>query len=476
MSEAPVQLRKILGRRDVLALAFGAMVGWGWVVLAGEMIDRAGSLGSALAFMVGAVMVLFVGLTYAELTAALSRAGGEIAFTFVGIGPRASFVCGWTLVLAYLSVCSFEAVALPTVVRYLAPGFELGFLYSIAGWEVHVSWVVVGVVGALAIGVVNYLGIRLAAFVQWTAALLLFAIGLSFFIPATISGNVANLIPHFTDVAGFFGVVIMTPFLFLGFDIIPQIAEEIDVPFRVVGRLILISIGIALAWYVLVQLNVGLTLDPVTRTESGLPTADAMSVVYGSRWAGRVLVFGGLLGILTSWNAFFVGASRLLFAMARGGMLPPVFARLHSRYETPVAVIVLLTAIIAMAPFFGRQALVWLVDAGGLAAVFAYLLVTISFLTVRRRYPQLHRPYRTPAPTTVGVVALVTTVFFLLLYLPGSPSALVWPYEWAIVLGWGLLGALLALGLPRRYETLGRGRRAELILGPYAGEVREGRL
>jgi amino acid transporter len=452
------------------------MVGWGWVVLAGEMIDRAGSIGSALAFVVGAVMVLFVGLTYAELTAALSRAGGEITFTFVGIGPRASFICGWTLVLAYLSVCSFEAVALPTVVGYLAPGFEFGFLYSIAGWEVHVSWVVVGVVGALTIGVVNYLGIRLAAFIQWTAALLLFVIGLSFFIPATITGNVADLIPHFTVIAGFFGVVIMTPFLFLGFDIIPQMAEEIAVPSRVVGRLILISIGIALAWYVLVQLNVGLTLDPVARIESGLPTADAMSAVYGSRWAGRVLVFGGLLGILTSWNAFFVGASRLLFAMSRGGMLPSVFSRLHSRYETPVAAIVLLTAIIVMAPFFGRQALVWLVDAGGLAAVSAYLLVTISFLTVRRRYPKLHRPYRTPAPTTVGVLALVTTVFFLMLYLPGSPSALVWPYEWAIVLSWALLGALLALGLPQRHETLGRDRRAELILGPYTGEVREGKL
>ena len=170
MSDSAVQFRKILGRRDVLAIAFGAMVGWSWVVLAGEMIVRAGTLGSILAFAAGAVMVWLVGLTYAELTAALSRAGGEISFTFVGLGPLGAFVCGWTLVLAYVAVCAFEAVALPTVVSYLVPGFEVVYLYTVAGWDVHLSWVLVGVGGALATGLVNYFGIRFAAFAQTVAA------------------------------------------------------------------------------------------------------------------------------------------------------------------------------------------------------------------------------------------------------------------------------------------------------------------
>ena len=129
---APVQLRKILRGHDVLGLAFGAMIGWGWVVLAREMIDRAGTLGSALAFVVGAVMVLLVGLTYAELTSALSRAGGELSFTYLGLGPKASYFCGWSLVLAYLAVCAFEAVALPTVVGYVFEDFDKGYLYTVA--------------------------------------------------------------------------------------------------------------------------------------------------------------------------------------------------------------------------------------------------------------------------------------------------------------------------------------------------------
>jgi amino acid transporter len=449
------------------------MVGWGWVVLAGEMIIRAGSVGSALAFVAGAIMVTFVGLTYAELTSALSRAGGEISFTFCGLGPWASYICGWTLVLAYLSVCAFEAVALPIVAGYMFPGLERGYLYTVAGWRIHLSWVVLGVIGALTIGFINFRGIRMASYVQWSAAALLLAVGIAFFIPGNFRGDTANLVPHFTGLEGFFGVVIMTPFLFVGFDVIPQIAEEIDLPFRAVGRLILISIVIALGWYVLVQWTVGVTLPNQGLGERQLPTADAMAAVYGSPWGGRVLVLGGLMGILTSWNAFFIGASRLLFAMSRGAMLPAVFTRLHPRFQSPVAVILLITCCTVVAPFFGRPALVWLVDAGSFATVVAYVLVAISFLSIRRRFPNLSRPYRVPAPRIIGAMAVLTSLFFLALYLPGSPAALAWPFEWAIVLVWALVGALFAVWSRRRAIAVGRAAQAKLILGDYA-EALEG--
>ena len=475
MSDAPVHLRKLLGRGDVLAIAFGAMVGWSWVVLAGEMIVRAGAVGSILAFGAGAVMVWLVGLTYAELSSALSRAGGEISFTFVALGPGGAFVCGWTLVLAYVAVCAFEAVALPTVVSYLVPGFEAGGLYSVAGWEVHASWVLVGVAGALVIGVVNYRGIRFAAFAQRLAVGSLLLVGLAFFLPGAVRGDTANLAPWITGWEGVLRVMIMTPFLYVGFDVIPQLAEEIDVPFRTIGRIIVLSIVMALGWYGLVQWTVGLSLDPATLAGRTLPTADAMTAVYGSPWAGRVLVVGGAFGILTSWNAFFLGASRLLFAMARGGMLPAVFARLHPRYGSPVAVVVVLTGITVVAPFFGRPALVWLVDAGSLATVVAYLLVAAAFLIIRRRHPELHRPYRVAAPALVGWLAVATTLFFILLYLPGSPSALVWPEEWAIVLLWTGLGAGLAVGMRRQSPVLDAGRQARLILGDHASLLASGR-
>ena len=294
---------------------------------------------------------------------------------------------------------------------------------------------------------------------------------MAFFVPSTVSGNGANLVPYVTGWEGVLRVVIMTPFLYIGFDVIPQIAEEINIPFRVVGRIIILSIAMALVWYGLVQWTVGLSLSPGTLANRVLPTADAMSAVYGSPWAGRVLVVGGLLGIVTSWNAFFIGASRLLFAMARGGMLPPVFGRLHPRYESPVAVVVVLTAITAAAPFFGRPALVWVTHAGSLATVVTYLMVAISFIVIRRQHPDLHRPYRTPAPAAVGWLAVAITLFFVLLYMPWSPSALVWPAEWAIVLVWAGVGALMAYGMRRRVVALGPGVQARQILGDYAKKL-----
>ena len=469
MTDAPIHLRRFLGRGDVLAVAFGAMVGWSWVVLAGEMIVRAGAVGSILAFGAGAVMVWLVGLTYAELSAALSRAGGEISFTFLAMGPLGAFVCGWTLVLAYVAVCAFEAVALPTVLGYLVPAFATGDpLYTVAEWDVQPGWVIVGVAGALVIGAVNYHGIRFAAFAQRLAVGSLLLVGLAFFVPGTARGDLANLTPAITGWEGVLRVMIMTPFLYVGFDVIPQLAEEIALPFRTIGRIILLSIVMALAWYGLVQWTVGLSLPPDTLAARALPTADAMSAIYGSPWGGRVLVLGGAVGILTSWNAFFLGASRLLFAMARGGMLPAAFARLHPRYGSPVAVVVVLTAITAIAPFFGRPALVWLVDAGSLATVVAYLMVAAAFLVIRRRHPDLPRPYRVAAPAVVGWLAVATTVFFILLYLPGSPSALAWPEEWAIVLLWLGLGVVLGAGMRRRVAVLGPGRQARLILGDGA--------
>ena len=305
--------------------------------------------------------------------------------------------------LAYSTVVAFEVVSLPTVAGYVVTGLNTGYLYTIAGWDLHLPWVLVGIAGAVGIAIVNYFGIRLSSFVQGAAATTLFLVGLAFFIPGNVTGDTANLAPRFVSVEGFFCVVIMTPFLFLGFDVVPQVAEEIKIPFRTVGKLMLVSIVIAMTWYVLVRWSVGLNLDASARETSELATADAMAAVYASPWGARALIFGGLLGINHQLERLFHrrvhGCSS---PWARGGMLPAVFARLHPRYDSPIAVIILLTAISTVAPWFGRQVLVWLVDASGLATVLGYFLVTVSFLRLRKRYPDLERPYQVPAPKLVG--------------------------------------------------------------------------
>lgn len=458
-------LKSVLGRGDVFALAFGAIIGWGWVVLSGPMISQAGTVGSILALLAGAVMVGFVGLAYAELASVLPRAGGSLVFAYRALGRGPAWVCGWSLVLAYAGVCAFEAVATPTVVAYLMPGMAGRPLYTIASAPVTVPWIVTGVTGSLVVGWLNWRGVRTSSVVQNVGTALLLTIGVAFFLAAGVNGNTDNLQPWTTNLSGLLQVVILTPFLFVGFDIIPQASEEIRIPSRDTGRIILFSIALATAWYTLVQYGVGVGLPHAARGSSALPTADAASAVMGHPLAARVLVFGGLLGIITSWNAFFVGATRLLFAMGRGGMLPPIFARLSPRYDTPTTAIVLLTLCSALAPLLGRQALVWIANAASFATVIAYAAVALSFYRLRRTAPGLARPYRVPAGAVIAPAAVVVTILFLLLYLPPSPSALNWPYEWGIVGSWTVLGALV-LGWSRRLP-LWRDRAAQdrLVLG-----------
>jgi amino acid transporter len=155
------------------------------------------------------------------------------------------------------------------------------------------------------------------------------------------------------------------------------------------------------------------------------------------------VVLAGAAGIITSWNAFLGGGSRAVYALARAGMLPRALGRLHPRFHTPHNAVILIGALSCLAPLFGRRALLWLVNAGGLGIVLAYSMVALSFLVLRRREPDMQRPFRVRHGRLVGGVALLLSLGLGSLYLPGSPVALAWPAEWIIVLGWTLLGAAL---------------------------------
>jgi len=421
------------------------MIGWSWVALTGNWIGGAGSVGAMLAFVLGGVVVIFVGLTYAELASAMPQAGGEHVYASRALGSGASFICTWAILLGYVSVVAFEAVALPTVTDYLFPGFSRGYLWTIAGWDVELTWVLVGVVAAIVMTAINIIGIRTAARLQLLAATLILLVGLLLFAGALVSGDVDNMQPMFSSGAkGLLGVLIMVPFMFVGFDVIPQSAEEIDVPFADIGKLLMISIVMGVLWYIAMIWAVSTGLGVEARMASDLPTADASAALLGGAWGGKLLVIGGIGGILTSWNAFLIGGSRAIYALARAGQLPASLGRLHPRFNTPYRAVLLIGVLSIFAPLFGRPALVWLVDAGGLGIVVAYAFVAWSFLVLRKREPDMERPYVVKQGRLVGWTALILSLGVAVLYFPGSPAALVWPYEWMIVFGWVALGILLA--------------------------------
>jgi amino acid transporter len=126
-------------------------------------------------------------------------------------------------------------------------------------------------------------------------------------------------------------------------------------------------------------------------------------------------------------------------------MLPAWLGRLHPRFRTPSNAILTIGLLSVAAPFFGRKVLVWIVDSGSFAVVIAYILVAVSFLRLRKTEPDMERPFRLKNGRLIGWLALLGSLGLFFLYLPGSPSALVWPVEWGIFLAWFILGALIYL-------------------------------
>jgi basic amino acid/polyamine antiporter, APA family len=452
MSES-TRFAKVLKSREVVSLAFGAMIGWSWVLMTGVWLTDAGSLGTLIAFAVGGFAVALIGLTYSELAAAMPKAGGEHIYTQRALGHRWSFACTWALLFSYVNVCLFEAVALPSAVEYLLPEIRLGTLWTFLGSDVDLGFVLLGAGAAAAVAWINVLGIRTAAFMQMLVTGLIILSGALLISGAAAFGNLENTQPLIaTPATGILAVLIMVPALLVGFDVIPQSAEEIDLPPNKIGRLLVISVACAVGWYVLIAFAVGLGLTSEQQASSEMATADAARALWQQPWAGTLLVLGGIGGILTSWNAFIVGGSRVLYALAHSGHVPTVFGKLHPTYKTPWVGIATIGVLSMIAPLFGKTILIWLINSGSFATTIAFLFVAISFLVLRHREPEMPRPFKVSHPRLVGYGAVTLSLGLIAAFLPWSDSSLQWPEEWLTIVVWSTLGILLLI----RYELKAR--------------------
>jgi amino acid transporter len=453
-----------MGSLDVLALAFGTIIGWGWVILAGGWVADAGVGGAVIAFIIGAVLCIFVGLTYAELTPALPLAGGELVFSYRGLGYNCSYITGWMITFAYIGVAAFEGPSFATAINYAIPLPKVGYLWTVAGFEVYLPWLAVGVGMAILLTILNFIGIKSATIFQTCATGALILGGLILVFGSATQGDIANTAPVFTGVKGIAAVLLVVPAMFVGFDVVPQAAEEMKIPLKKIAGILIASICMAALWYILMILGLGLSAPADVRAATDIPVADAFAYVMGSPVFGKLIIVAALLGILTSWNGFIVGATRVLFSMARAKMLPEVFARVHPKYGTPTAAILLVGLLTCLAPLLGRSALVWFIDASAFGTVVAYFMVAASFIALRRSEPELERPYKVKSGMFVGVAAVAVAFFFLFLYTPLGPSPLT-GIEWLLVLVWVVLGIVLYIATQINYRNVTSAEREYLMFG-----------
>ena len=227
-------------------------------------------------------------------------------------------------------------------------------------------------------------------------------------------------------------------------------------PLKRLGLMMIFSIAMAVGFYALVVLAIGYVMNGdeivASMNGTGLVTADAMAIAFNSNTMAKVLILGGLCGIITSWNSFLIGGSRVMFTMAKSRMIPSSFAKLHPVYKTPIVALLLFGLTSIIAPFFGRVMLVWIVDAANFACCLAYCIVSLSFVVLRKKKANLKRPYRVKHAYWVGIMAVLMSGFMAAMYIvPGSACTLVWQ-EMVIVVGWIFLGILLSIRGKRLYK------------------------
>jgi amino acid transporter len=233
LSNSRPALKRVIGGFGFFALAFGSMIGVGCITALGGWFEQAGPVGAIVAFAAGGTLMLVIGLCYAEVTPMLPVSGGEVAYAYKAQGTGSAFVVGWFLAFGYLSVSAFEAISVGLVLSYLVPGIDVVPLYEIAGSTVYASHLLLALVFTAFITAINYFGVGVASSVQVALTALFLLCAVLFVSAGVASGEFANLRPYFGDatlgaggLAGVLAVFVTVPFWYVGFDTIPQAAEE----------------------------------------------------------------------------------------------------------------------------------------------------------------------------------------------------------------------------------------------------------
>jgi len=432
------QLKKELSNWGLLAIGVGAVIGWSWVIYAGPWSTYPGSLGGVIAFIIGGILCSFIGLAYAELTSAMPRAGGDMVFTFEGLGQKWAFVTGICMIMAFVGLVTVETLMFPVILEALGlPLVRSGMLYHFAGESVFLTFIAVSIAINALFAYINHRGVGLAGIVQTITVVVLVLASVFFVVSGVSLGTAANAKPLITSAAGISMVMLMVPSFMSGFNAIPQAAEETNVSPRTIGRLVIATVWACVVFYILIIVGLSFAAPAEIRSGGGVVVLSALTNLFQSN-APRVFVaIAALIGMLTSWNAAYLAGSRLLLAFGRVHFLPEKFSQLHPRFSTPTLPIIIIFLISSLCTLLGTSQAIYvgIVNVLGFCLVLAWLIVSISFLKLRKHQPDLERPYKVPAGKLVGVLAVVLSFIFLLLYTPLNP------------LGGLKLGELVGLGV-----------------------------
>jgi len=436
--ESEHQLRKELGPLQLAVFGVGVIIGTGIFVLTGEAAGEKAGPAIALSFVFSGIACALAALCYAEFASTVPVAGSAYSFSYASLGELVAWIIGWDLILELALGASTVAVGWSSYfadvmkeIGITIPGFAYGEGHNLVAAAIVLILTALLCVGIKISSHVNFV------FVVIKVAIVLFVIiaGLFFikmsnyspFIPPSGSPAASGaestpsllqdigLAPGAFGISGIFTGAALVFFAYIGFDIVATAAEETKNPQRDMPIGIFASLGICTVLYVAVSLVVtGMVKYTDLKVEA--PLAEAFRSVGHPAFATLISV-GALIGLTTVMMVLMLGQSRVFFAMSRDRLLPASFAKVSPRFGTPIRTTMFTGGVVAViATFVPLTDLAELVNIGTL---FAFVLVAVGVVVLRRTRPDLKRAFRCPGVPFVPALAVLTAVY-LMLNLPAA--------------------------------------------------------
>ena len=469
-------LRRQLSPMHVWAIAFGCVIGWGSFINPGKkFLPNSGVAGTTIAMILGALVMIIIAFSYAYMVPKYPNAGGEFSFAKNTFGKHTAFLCGWFLVVAYLTNVPMNSTAIGLIVDGLdgsADILKFGFHYNIAGFDIYMGEMLLSMMVLILFGWLNMIGVRKAGIVQTILSSLLVTCVFVLFLSAVFSAKAkgVNMRPIWgfdkaaakaagavtadisqyahTGTAGVLSAILATfaiaPWAYVGFDAIPQAAEEFNFSFKKVSFIMMIAIVFGCFVYVS---NNAVAAAALENWPERVMAGDWVLLIAAEELLGnfgKVLIgLGVSCAVLSGIMGFYLASSRLMYSMSREGYLPEWFGKVNEKYGTPRNAILFCILVSLSGPILGREALGWFVDMSAIGASIGYFFTCASTLKTEKRDGDGSAFLRAMAITGIGFS--LAFMVLQLIPIPGLSGVHFGKESYIMLVVWVLLGLIFYL-------------------------------